>query len=245
MVLLHILIATILVGLISFIGVLFFALKMDVRKMTFGLVSLASGTMLGGALLHLIPESLESSLSEPLLFVAAGVFLFFVLEKFLIWRHCHHHQHPDDCRRPVAATMILTGDTIHNFADGLIIASAFLAGTPVGISVTVAIMLHEIPQEIGDFGVLIHGGFPVKKALLFNGLTAASAVAGGVLTYFLLGVIPTVQSFILPLAAGGFLYIALADLIPQLHEHPTPKHTLTQILLLLGGFGVMWLLKGH
>ncbi|OVE77590.1 hypothetical protein BVX98_02385 [bacterium F11] len=245
MVLVQILIATVLVGLISFIGLVFFGIKANIRKITFYLISLASGTMLGAAFLHLIPESLEKNSSHPMLMVACGVFLFFILEKFLIWRHCHHHQRPEDHSRPVAASMILVGDAVHNFIDGIIIAGSFLAGPGVGISITIAIILHEIPQELGDFGVLIHGGLTVRKALMLNALSASAAVVGGVLTYLSAEMAVPLQTFILPLAAGGFLYIALADLIPQLHEHVDLKPTLAQIILLGMGFCIILLLKHH
>jgi len=174
--------------------------------------------------------------------MAGGVFLFFILEKFLIWRHCHHHQRPEDHSRPVAASMLLVGDAVHNFLDGVIIASAFMAGFPFGLSITIAIMFHEIPQELGDFGVLIHGGYSVRKAILANILVGMLAVVGGVVTYFFLNSIPAIQYILLPVAAGGFLYIALADLIPQLHEQIDTGPALAQILLLGLGFGIMMVL---
>jgi zinc and cadmium transporter len=141
--------------------------------------------------------------------------------------------------------MVIIGDAIHNFIDGAIIASSFLVDREIGISVTAAIMLHEIPQELGDFGILIHGGYSPKKALLINGLTATSAILGAVLTYFFLAAVPFLTGTLVPFTAGGFLYIALADLIPQLHEKTSIKESLSQIALLGLGFGIMILFKHH
>ncbi len=165
MTLLLILLATISVGLISLIGILFFVAKTDTTKMTFYFVSLASGTMLGSAFLHLIPEALENHPAHVFPMVCAGVFIFFILEKFLIWRHCHTHRHVADAHRPTAARMVIVGDTVHNFLDGAIIASSFLVSHTVGLSVTAAIILHEIPQELGDFGVLVHGGYSPEASV--------------------------------------------------------------------------------
>jgi zinc and cadmium transporter len=242
MTLLTIIIATLLVGLLSFVGVIFVGLKLDVRKITFYLISLASGTLLGGALLDLIPEAVEMKAPHTFTMVGVGIFFFFLLEKFLLWRHCHHHQHPNDHARPTAAAMILTGDAVHNFIDGIIIATSFNVGFQVGLSVTFAIVLHEIPQELGDFGVLVHSGFSVKKALTANFLISLTAVVGAVITHFFLGVAPNLQAYLLPITAGGFLYVALADLIPQLHEFVTPRQTWGQIALFVIGFGMMMLL---
>ncbi len=240
---LQIVAASVGVSLISFIGIIFFGLKLNIRRITFYLMSLASGTLLGGALLHLIPEALDTSGSKALGWIAGGIFFFFILEKFLIWRHCHTHQRPEDHRRPVSASMVLAGDAVHNFIDGVIITSAFAAGTPIGISITLAIILHEIPQELGDFGILIHGGFSMKQAILLNALTATSSLLGALITFFFFRTSDIVSLYVLPAAAGGLLYIALADLIPQLHDQIAPRETLFQILLLGLGFGIMILLR--
>jgi len=241
MILLQIVVANLLVGLISFIGLIFFGLKFNVKTTTFYLLSFTSGVMIGATFVHLIPESMEINKEANFLPIALGIFFFFILEKFLVWRHYHTHSIVEHTR-PVAATMVLTGDAIHNFIDGIIIASAFLAGPSVGISITLAIVLHEIPQELGDFGVLIHSGFSMKMALWANVLTATAALAGGVLTYFFVDVSSQLHAFILPVAAGGFLYIALADLIPQLHEQVAPRQSLIQVGLLTLGFGFMFFL---
>src|SRR5262249_22040704 len=155
----------------------FFA-KNDLSTLTFYFVSLASGTMLGSAFLDLIPEALEQNPHRALLWTCCGVFFFFILEKLLIWRHCHSHEHAGDHHTPVAARMVVTGDAIHNFIDGAIVASSFLISRTVGVAVTTAIVLHEIPQELGDFGILIRGGYSVRRALLVNALTGTTAVVG-------------------------------------------------------------------
>lgn len=243
MTLLYILTATVTVGLISLIGILFFVAKMDIRKSAFYFVSLASGTMLGTAIIHLLPEALELSPHTTPTMVALGVFLFFILEKLLIWRHCHLHNQWEHHHRPVTAHMVIVGDAVHNFIDGIIIASSFMISTPLGISVTTAIVLHEIPQELGDFGILVHGGYTMKRAVMMNCLAALSAIAGAVITYFFLEAAPMMQASLVPITAGGFLYIALADLIPQLHEQAELKHTALQIVLLAAGFGMVMLLR--
>jgi zinc and cadmium transporter len=242
-ILLQIVLASMLVSLVSFIGIIFFSLGMNIRRITFYLISLASGTLLGGAVLHLIPEALETSGPKIFESVAMGIFIFFILEKFLIWRHCHIHQRPHDHTKPVAAKMVLIGDAIHNAIDGAIIASAFMTSTDLGISITIAIILHEIPQELGDFGILIHGGYTMQQALWLNALTATSSLVGAVIAFFFIGASTMVATHILPVAAGGLLYIALADLIPQLHDQIAPGETVLQILLLAAGFGAMILLK--
>lgn len=241
--LLEIIVASLAVSLMSFIGVIFFGLGLNIRRITFYLISLASGTLLGGAVLHLIPEALETSGPKIFESVALGIFLFFILEKFLIWRHCHIHQRPEDHSKPVAARMVLVGDAIHNAIDGAIIASAFVTSPRIGISITIAIILHEIPQELGDFGILIHGGYTMKEALFLNVLTATTSLVGAVITFFFIGASQMIALHVLPVAAGGLLYIALADLIPQLHDQFEPGETILQILLLGIGFGTMVLLR--
>ncbi len=244
MLLLQIIAATLLVGVISLVGVVLLVRRSDLPRMTIFLISLASGSLLGSAFSHLIPESLEMKGNAALPLIGGGVFLFFVLEKFLIWRHCHTHQEHEHYNRATAAHMVILGDAAHNFLDGAIIATSFSAGVPVGVTTTVAIILHEIPQELGDFAILLHGGFPVKKALTLNAASALFAVLGAFLTYFFLDVAPAANAYLLPITGGGFLYVALADLIPQLHERSTLPQALLQIALVAVGFLSISLL-GH
>ncbi|MFN0117531.1 MAG: ZIP family metal transporter [Elusimicrobiota bacterium] len=241
MVLAQILLATLCVGMVSFVGVFFMASNLDSKKLTFYLISLASGTMLGSAFLHLIPEALSVDSHFSLILIAVGIFFFFMLEKFLIWRHCHTHEHLPSENKPTTASLVVITDAIHNFIDGAIIASSFLVSPAIGWSTTTAIIMHEIPQEIGDFGVLLHSGYSKKKALLVNGLSASVALLGAVVTFVFVGISPVIQSQFIAITAGGFLYIALADLIPQLHERTKIKETILQIILLALGFLIMFL----
>ena len=244
MVLLQIIAATSLVGLISLVGLLFLVLKKDIHKAAVYFISLASGTMVGTSFYHLIPESLEKSPDHALAWTGAGIFVFFILEKAMVWRHCHLHQHDhQNVAKPTAAKMAVMGDAAHNFLDGMIIATSFAAGTKIGISVTAAILLHEVPQELGDFAILLHGGFSARRAMAINALTALFALAGAISTHLFIGLAPATEGFLLPITAGGFLYIALADLIPQLHEPSRLRQTLLQIILLVTGFFSVAFLK--
>ncbi len=234
------LISVFLVSLISFVGVFFLAVKKSVlQRILFFLVSFAAGSMLGGAFIHLLPEAVDQlglgfKFSLPIL---GGVLAFFILEKFIAWRHCHiptsrKHPHP-------LALMNLVGDAFHNFIDGVVIAASFMTDFSLGMVTSLAVVFHEIPQEIGDFGVLVYGGFSKGKALLFNFASALTAVLGAILTLFLgsrlLGVIPLV----IPFTAGGFLYIAGSDLIPELHKETDVLKSGLQLLGLLLGIGLM------
>jgi zinc and cadmium transporter len=229
------------ISLISLVGVvsLFFNWK-KIEKLLIYLVSLSAGTLLGDAFFHLIPSSYEN-LSENTfkipLFLLSGIITFFVLEKFIHWRHCHKiasekHPHP-------FSYVILLGDSLHNLIDGAVIAGSFLASVPVGIATTLAIIFHEIPQEIGDFGSLIYGGFSRKKALTLNFLTALISFAGAGIVLSLNSSLPHINQFLIPFAAGGFIYIASTDLIPELHKDTEIKKSIGQFLFLLLGIGLM------
>ena len=205
MVIAYIFASVILVSLISLVGIVTLSLRESrLRSILLYLVSFAAGTMLGGAFIHLIPEAAEGGFTVIVSFsVLSGILLSFVIEKVIHWRHCHspvgsEHPHP-------FAYMNLFGDFVHNFLDGLIIAAGYLAGIPVGIATTIAVALHEIPQEIGDFGVLLHGGFTKRKAILYNFLTALSAVIGAGAAILASAVIEGAGVFLLGLAAGGFI----------------------------------------
>lgn len=244
--LLWILISVIVVSLMAFVGVIFLALKDELlHRILMLLVSLACGAMIGSAFLHLLPESVESGMSMVQIstLVIAGILVFFIMEKFLHWRHCHDEHckiHAEDKVHPVAY-LNLMGDGLHNFMDGMIIAGAYLANIQIGIATTFAVMIHEIPQEIGDFGVLIHAGMKKKKALFLNFISALVAVAGALTAYFMSNSINT--SFLLPIAAGGFMYIALTDLIPEIHKRIKISESVMQFLSIIIGLVLMWLLK--
>ncbi len=235
--------SVLVISLISLIGAVTLYLRKDsLNSMLFCLVSFAVGGLLGDAFIHLIPEAFEElgNISTVSMLVMSGVLLFFVLEKFILWRHCHHpttedHPHP-------VVFMNLIGDAVHNLFDGLAVAASYLVSVPVGLATTMAVIFHEIPQEIGDFGILVHGGVKPIKALLFNLLSALFAVAGAVIA---LTFGPHISAFIpavLPVTAGGFIYMAGSDLIPSLHgQRDFPKAWL-QLLFILLGIGVMYLL---
>jgi zinc and cadmium transporter len=207
--LIYILLSTIILSLISFTGVLTLAIKQKLlEKILLSLVALSAGVLIGSAFLHLIPEAI--GISNVFLLVILGFIIFFIIEKFLHWQHCHEGR----CEVHTFAHMSLVGGAIHNFIDGLIIASSFIISLPLGITTSIAIALHEIPQEIGNFGVLIYGGFKTKKALIVNFLVTLTKVIGGIVGFFLAQSVNL--DFIPAIAAGGFLYIAASDLIPEL-----------------------------
>ncbi len=239
MIYIHALLSVFFVSLASLVGIFTLSLKEDVlRKYVFLLVSLAVGALLGDAFIHLIPEAFEGG--NPLqvsLLIITGIVSFFVLEKFLHW---HHHE--DDTNEytvhPVGK-LVLFSDGVHNFIDGVLIGVSFMVSIPVGIATTVAIILHEIPQEIGDFAVLLHAGYTRKKALWLNFLSALTAVFGTLLAFvFGENSVGFIDS-ILPIAAGGFIYIAVADLIPELHKTKEVKHSVSQLFALILGVVLM------
>ncbi len=232
--------SVLLISVISFTGIFTLSLKENsLKKILLFLVSFSAGALFGDAFIHLLPEAVAEngfgiSISLSLL---GGIVLFFILEKFIHWRHCHiptstHHPHP-------LAFMNLVGDGVHNFIDGLVIAGSYLASIPVGIATTIAVLLHEIPQEIGDFGVLLHAGFSKKKALFFNFLSALIAVIGAAVALAAGSYMASITSFLIPFAAGGFIYIAGSDLIPELHKETDPSKSAAQLLAFVAGVLVM------
>jgi zinc and cadmium transporter len=203
------------------------------------LVGLAAGTLIGGAFLHLLPEALEESNADDIFLVTiAGFVLFFILERIL-WRHCHEQT----CEIHTFAYLNLVGDGTHNFIDGLIIAASFLVNIEVGLITTLVVAVHEIPQEIGDFGVLVYGGVKRKTALFYNLLTGLTAMIGGIIGYFALPHVGDMMIFLLPFAAGGFLYIAASDLIPELHKEQDTKKTISSFSSFIIGIVLMWAFK--
>ena len=243
-----ILICIFLVSVISLIGIVFVVLSEKwFSKALLMLVGFASGSLLGGAFFHLIPEAIEkvgkaSSITVENIFLALalGLLIFFVLEKFL-WRHCHERE---KCPVHPFAYLNLVGDGIHNFIDGIIIAASFMASQDVslGFIVTLAVAAHEIPQEIGDFSILLYGGFSKTKALIYNFLTALTAMAGGIFTFYGSAFLPQTP-YLLAFAAGGFIYIASTDLIPELHRERKALNSFLQFIMLSIGLFLMWMLK--
>jgi len=236
-----ILAATLMVSLISFIGVTTLALSEKLlKKILLMLVGFSAGALIGGAFLHLLPEAIESANTSMNIFIYAivGFVIFFVLEK-LLWRHCHEKV----CPIHTFAYLNLIGDGVHNFIDGLIVAASFVVSIPLGVASTFAIAAHEIPQEIGDFGVLIYSGLKPKKALFMNFLSALIAVAGGITGFYLLPYMESAKIYLLAIAAGGFLYIAAADLVPELHKETDTKRTVLSFASFLIGVVLMWAMK--
>jgi len=233
--------SVILVSLLSLIGVLIFpAEKQRTRKFLIYMVSFSAGALFGDAFIHLLPEAAEETGFSVMLaiYVLSGIVFSFVVEKIIRWRHCHlptTHDHP----HPVAF-MNLMGDATHNFIDGLIIGASYMASIPVGIATTLAVIFHEIPQEIGDYGVLLHGGFSRAKALAFNLLVALTAVLGAIVALVIGSAVEgLLVPFMLPFAAGAFIYIAGSDLIPELHKETEVRESIVQLAWFLLGVGVM------
>jgi zinc and cadmium transporter len=201
------------------------------------LVSYAVGTLLGVALLVLLPEALAHLSARAVLgSLLAGIMLFFLLEKLVLWRHCHTH----DCEaHGMAAPMVIIGDAFHNFLDGVIIGTAVRTSVPLGVSTALAVATHEIPQEVGDMAILLHAGYSRRKALILNLVSGASAVLGAIVAVMALDWVPQITQYVLSIAAAGFLYIAMADLIPDLHRGRTDASTLRQLALALAGIGTV------
>lgn len=219
-------------GLLAFAGVFtFFISKKNFEKILVFLVAFTTGTLLGGAFFHFLPEAFEKvSLPALILLTGTGFLLFFFLEKYVHWRHCHD----GECKVHPVNYLILYGDSVHNFIDGLIIAGSFLISIPFGIISSLLVMAHELPQEIGDFAVLVYGGFKRNKALFYNFFAQLFSVIGGVLGFYFLQ-LKDYSIFLLPIAAGGFLYIALGDLIPEIFKNKTRKKIITNIIAIILG----------
>lgn len=241
----YILLASFITSLFSFVGVLFLSFSPErLKKMLMFLVSLSAGALLGDAFLHLLPEIIENGGQDSMVIwygVLGGLILFFILEKIIHWRHCHvptssDHVHP-------LGKMNLIGDALHNLIDGMLIAGAFLLSIEIGIITTIAVISHEIPQEIGDFGVLIHAGYSTKKALIFNFLSGLFSLLGAVLAIIFSVYSDSFVDFIIPITAGGFIYIASSDLIPELKKECSLVKSLKQLGGIFIGLGFMILIK--
>jgi len=210
------------------------------------MVSFAIGALLGAAFLEVIPHAFEhGDPHDAALAILGGIFMFFVLEKLLLWRHCHtencevHDQHASSHDRGRSGLLIIVGDTIHNFLDGLLIAAAFLQGTELGIIAAVAIIAHEIPQEVGDFLILLHSGYTRAQALAMNLLSSLATVVGGLIGYFALQALAAWEATLLGVVAAGMIYVAVADLIPGLHRRPELRDTASQALLIALGIAAI------
>ena len=232
------------VSLLSLSGIVVLSLKGSaLKRVLLLLVSFSAGALFGDAFIHLIPEAVGdygASLTVSLSLIA-GIAAFFVLEKFVQWRHCHvptskEHPHP-------FTYMNLVGDAFHNFIDGVVIAGSYMASVPIGIATTIAVIFHEIPQELGDFGVLLHGGFTKRDAIVCNFATALTAFIGAIAALAIGSSIANFNEYIIPFTAGGFIYVAGSDLIPELHKETGAWKSLAQFLALGAGVLVMLALK--
>lgn len=242
----YIISSVLIVSAVSFVGALtlFFKTK-NINQILLYLVSFSVGALFGDVFIHLLPEAFIDTANHTLvgIYALVGILFSFSVEKFIHWRHCHTLEgHGGNGNHHAFAYMSLVGDSVHNFIDGLIIAGAYFVSIPVGIATTVAVIMHEIPQEIGDFGILLHGGFSKGKALFFNFITALTAVAGAILG-ILLSNTESLVIFLIPFAAGNLIYIAGSDLIPQLHTDSCDEKTIhksaSQTAIIILGILVM------
>jgi len=225
--------ASIAVSLVSLIGIFSLLLREGwLNKILFMLIGFSAGGLIGGAFLHLLPEALEQASSQIIFsYLILGFIAFFVLEKYFHWRHCHEGV----CSVHAFTYLNLIGDAIHNFTDGLIIGASFIVSINFGIITTLVIIMHEIPQEIGDFGVLVYGGFSKFKALYYNFVIALTCVLGTIVGYFISVYIKNFSPFLLPFTAGGFIYIAACDLVPELHKQKDLKKSASSMFAFLCG----------
>lgn len=233
-------VSVIIVSLVSLVGVFSLSLKKEIIDKYISLfIGLAVGALLGDAFIHLIPEAFKDSSDSSIvsILIVGGILLFFIIEKFLHW---HHHDDDTETNHihPVGKLMLYT-DGFHNLIDGIIIGVSFLVSVPVGIATTIAVFLHEIPQEIGDFVVLIHSGYTTTRALFLNFLSALTAILGVILALIFGSVAETFTIWVLPIAAGGFIYIALTDLIPELQKTKELKYSILQLLAVVLGILMM------
>ena len=240
--LLYAIIASIIVSLISLIGVFALVIKDNLLKrlMVF-LVAFAAGGLIGGAFFDIIPEASEyvKDITQLFFYIVLGYTLFFILEKYLHWRHCHS----PECKIHRLTYLNIIGDIVHNFSDGLILGTIFLLNIKVGVAATLAIVFHEIPHELGNFTVLIYGGFSKLKALLFNFLSALFAIVGTIIGYYCASKISGFAGILLPVAAGGFIYIASCDLVPELHKEEDGKRSALIMVTFIFGIMLMYFLK--
>lgn len=236
--------SVLLVSLVSFVGLVIAGYRDRwLQEKLFFLISFAAGGILGDVFIHMLPEMLEEGetfFPAASFTIVIGILLSFLLEKAIHWHHCHMNA-CSTCARPLGI-ISLVGDTAHNMIDGLLIASSYLADIPTGVATTVAVVLHEIPQEIGDYAILRYSGYSKLRALFLNFLTALTAIAGAILVLLLHASLPHIERYLFPLVAGNFLYIAIADLLPELHKQTEIRHSLLQCVGVTAGIGVMFLL---
>lgn len=227
-------------SLISLGGMVLFSIRKGlIEKLMLYLISFSTGAILGDVFLHMMPEMVHEESFEPngWYLILGGIIASFILEKFIHWHHCHYIQ-CEDHYHPVG-TMNLVGDTVHNVTDGILIAASFLVDVRIGVATTIAVILHEVPQEISDYALLIYSGYSKGKALFFNFLTTLSALIGAGLMLWFHEAVPGLTAIILPLTAGNFLYLAGSDLIPELHKETTTSRSAVQLFWMIVGIAFM------
>lgn len=235
---LYTIISVVAVSLISFLGIFMLGIKQErLQRILFYLISFSAGALLGDVFIHILPEIMagEAALRSGW-YILTGIMLFFVLERVLMWHHSHS-SHQEEVHAMVYLTIV--GDALHNFLDGIAIAAAFLISIPIGIATATAVIFHEIPQEIGQFAILVHGGWSRTKALLYNFFSALTAIIGAVLVLLFAQSFAEAPAILLGLSAASFIYIAMSDLIPELHKEPSMRRFILQLLWMTAGIGVM------
>lgn len=233
--------ASLVVSLISLIGIFFYFEKFS--KFIFYLVAFSAGALLGGAFFHLLPEASEITNNDQLMvstYILGGFVLFFILEKFLFWHHCHDKE--PSCKHHLSY-MNLYGDLLHNFLDGIVIGAAFSINFEVGITTSIVIILHEIPQEFGDIATLLHFGLKKSKAIFLNFLVSLSAVLGAIVGFYVSEIIQPLKVVLLAITAGGFIYIASADLVPELQKEKNPRNSFFLLLTFIIGIIILYAAK--
>ncbi|MHA2281347.1 MAG: ZIP family metal transporter [Promethearchaeota archaeon] len=231
------------VGAITAAGALVFIGEKYQKILVPILISFATGVLLAAALLGLIPEAVERLGGEAHLimpFVLGGILVFFFMEKIIIWRNCRNKE--CEVHSHASGPIILIGDSLHNLTDGIVIAAAFLTDITLGIGAGLTILVHELAHETGDFGILLHSGYTKKKAFIYNIISSSTTIPAAIIGYFIIGTLTSVVPFILAISASSFIYIALSDLTPDLHQHTDLKYSIRQLLMIIAGILLIILL---
>ena len=245
MIWINVFLSVLVVSLISLAGIFFLVLKKEsLNKLQLILVGFATGGLLGGAFFHLLPETfgIYKKPAYASIWIIVGFLLFFILERFLHWHHSHNLSSNNNAIKPFGIVNLLA-DMLHNFLDGILIAASYKYSFEIGLVTTITVLMHELPQEIGDFGVLIHAGFSRKKALIYNYLSACSAFIGAFIILLLNQPASELSKIILPFAAGGFIYLAAADLVPELHTEKKILRSVYQFIALLAGMSLLLIMS--
>ena len=232
--------STFFVSLLGFAGIFTLSMREEtLKRLIFVLTSFAIGGLLGGAFFHLLPEAMQQlKIETALLLTLAGFLVFLIIETYFHWHLC------SECDVHPYSYLMIIGDAVHNLIDGFVITGSFLVSVPLGLATTLVIFGHEFPQELGIFGVLVNGGFDRKKAMIYSYLAQSTVIVGGVVAYFLSASIGGLSSLLLPFAAGGFIYIAASDLVPEMHKEEGIRKIISLAILFIG-IGFMWVLKTY